>query len=331
MSTMKPVGTSTSPGSAAAVTTTERRRAAGPSRKLERRRRLIVLAFMSPWIIGFIAFVLYPMVASLYFSFTDYDLTRAPHWVGLHNYWLLFTQDPVFWQAVRNTAWMVVIAVPAKILFALALSLIIVRIRRGAGIYRTVAYLPSIVPMVAAALSFIYLLNPAGPLDRLLGAVGLPKPLWFADPQWSKPGLAIIMVWAAGNTMVILLAALLDVPTDLYEAADIDGAGSWTRFYRITVPTISPVLYFALLAGIIEGFQYFTQAYVASKAISGAGTLGAPQNSLMFYGTWLYQQGYAYFHMGYASALAWILFLALFAVTLVLIRSSRRWVHYSGG
>jgi multiple sugar transport system permease protein len=140
------------------------------------------------------------------------------------------------------------------------------------------------------------------------------------------------MIWAAGNTMVILLAALLDVPKDLYEAADLDGAGAWARFRRVTLPLISPVLYFALLTGIIEGFQYFTQAYVASKAISGnAQTLGAPQNSLMFYGTWLYQQGYSYFHMGYASALAWILFLALFAVTLVLIRTSRRWVHYSGG
>lgn len=322
------VGETSTPGRTARRANTAGR----GSQRLRRRRRLTVLAFMSPWIVGFLAFVLYPMISSLYFSFTTYDLTKPPKWVGLHNYWLLFTQDPVFWQSVRNTLWIICIGVPAKILFALAVALVIVRIRRGAGIYRTIAYLPAIVPMVAAGLSFVYLLNPSGPVNGILGAVGLGKPLWFGDPHWAKPGLAIIMIWAAGNTMVILLAALLDVPRDLYEAADIDGAGAWARFRRVTLPLISPVLYFALLTGIIEGFQYFTQAYVASKAISGnAQTLGAPQNSLMFYGTWLYQQGYSYFHMGYASALAWILFLALFAVTLVLIRTSRRWVHYSGG
>lgn len=295
------------------------------------RRRLTVLAFMSPWIIGFCAFVVYPMLASFYFSFTSYDLSGSPRWVGLSNYRLAFTDDPVFWTAVRNTFWMIGIAVPAKVLFALGVSMMLVRIRRGSGFYRTLVYLPAMVPMVAAGLSFTYLLNAAGPLNRLLDALNLPQPLWFNDPDWAKPGLTMIMIWAAGNTMVILLAALLNVPKHLYEAAELDGAGAVHRFGHVTLPMISPVLYFSLLIGIIEGFQYFTQAYVTSRAISADAVLGSPENSTMFFATWLYQQGYSYFQMGYASTLAWILFVALFVVTALLVRTSRRWVHYSGG
>lgn len=298
---------------------------------MDRRRRLTILAFMSPWIVGFCAFIVYPMLASLYFSFTSYDMSGPPRWVGFSNYRTALAGDPVFWRAVGNTAWMVAIAIPARILFALGVSLLLVRIKRGASIYRTIIYLPAMVPMVAAGLSFTYLLNANGPLNRFLGFLHLPQPLWFNDPSWAKPGLALIMVWAAGNTMVLLLAALLDVPRHLYEAAEIDGGGAWVRFRHVTLPMISPVLYFAVLMGVIEGFQYFTQAYVTSLAISADGILGSPENSTMFYGTWLYQQGYAYFNMGYASTLAWLLFLALFVVTLLLIRTSRRWVHYSGG
>lgn len=288
-----------------------------------------MVAFLSPWIIGFAAFIVYPMLASLYFSFTSYTLGSTPHWVGWANYRLVFTGDPVFWQSIRNTAWIICLAVPAKILFALGISMLLVRIRHGAGVYRALLYLPAIVPLVAAGLSFTYLLNADGPLNQLLGALGLPGPLWFSDPNWAKPGLGLIMIWAAGNTMIILLAALLDVPRDIYEAAAIDGARGWRTFRSVTLPMISPVLYFALLQGIIDGFQYFTQAYVISGS-DGEG-LGSPNNSTMFYGTWLYQQAYGYFHLGYASALAWILFIALSAVTLALIRVSRRWVYYAGG
>jgi multiple sugar transport system permease protein len=301
------------------------------SHSLRRRRRLTVLLFMSPWIIGFSAFIAYPMLASLYFSFTSYNLSGPAHWVGTSNYRLAFSGDPVFWKAVRNTVWMVCIAVPIKILFALGIAMLLVRVRRGSSIYRTVAYLPAIVPLVAAGLSFTYLLNSTGPLNRFLGFLHIPKPLWFTDPSWAKPGLALMMLWAAGNTMVILLSALLDVPRHLYEAAAIDGAGAVRQFRTVTIPLISPVLFFALLTGIIDGFQYFTQAYVIAKSISPDGVLGSPNNSTMFYGTWLYQQGYSYFNMGYAAALSWLLFLAIFVVTVVLIRTSRRWVYYSGG
>lgn len=295
------------------------------------RRRLTVLAFMSPWIVGFTAFIIYPMLASLYFSFTRYDLSGPPRWIGLANYQMAFSTDPRFWTSVGNTAWMVLIAIPAKLLYALGVGLLLVRIRRGAGFYRTIIYLPAIVPMVAAGLAFTYLLNADGPLNRFLGLFGLPQPLWFTDPDYAKPGLSLIMLWAAGNTVVILLAALLDVPKQLYEAATIDGARSWSRFVHVTVPMISPVLYFALLTGIIEGFQYFTQAYVMAHAVSpDSTTLGTPEGSTLFYGTWLYQQGYQYFNMGYAAALSWLLFIAIFVVTILLIRAQRRWVHYSG-
>ncbi|WP_028934577.1 carbohydrate ABC transporter permease [Pseudonocardia spinosispora] len=295
------------------------------------RRRLTVLAFLSPWLLGFAAFIGYPMLASLYFSFTSYTLGSAPHWVGLANYRLIFAGDPVFWQSMRNTAWIIGIAVPAKILFALGISVLLVRVRHGLGVYRALLYLPAIVPLVAAGLSFTYLLNADGPLNRLLGALGLGQPLWFSDPNWAKPGLGLLLLWASGNTMIILFAALLDVPRDIYEAATIDGARGWRTFRSVTLPSISPVLYFALLQGVIDGFQYFTQAYVVATSVSADAVLGSPNDSTMFYGTWLYQQAYTYFHLGYASALAWILFVVLSAVTLVLIRVSRRWVYYAGG
>jgi len=293
------------------------------------RRRLTVLAFLSPWLIGFCVFIAYPMLATLYFSFTNYNLANSHDWVGLRNYRIAFTEDPVFWLAIRNTLWIVCIAVPAKVLFGLGIGLVLVRVRRGAGIYRAIIYLPAIVPLVAASLSFIYVLNGSGPLNTLLHRLHIPQPLWFTDPNWAKPGLGLLMVWAVGNTMVILLAALLDVPQHLYEAAEMDGAGGFRKFTTITLPMISPVLLFCLITGVIDGFQYFTQAYVVAKSIDIDGVLGAPANSTMFYGTWLYQQGYGYFHMGYASALAWILFVVLLIVTAVFLRTSRRWVHYS--
>jgi multiple sugar transport system permease protein len=195
-------------------------------------------------------------------------------------------------------------------------------------VYRTIFFLPTMVPVVAAALGFKFLLNPAGPIDSFLKLVHAPRPLWFQDPTWAKPGLVLLGLWGVGNVMIIFLAALLDVPRQLYEAADIEGANPWQRFRHVTLPMMSPVVFFALVTGVIYGFQYFTEAYIAS---GGQGSLGNPQGSLLFYPTWLYQQGFSYFHMGYASALAWVLFVITMACTLVLIRTSRRWVHYQGG
>jgi multiple sugar transport system permease protein len=291
----------------------------------------MVLLFMSPWIIGFFAFYLYPMVATLYFSFTHYDLLSQPIWVGFDNYRYMFTQDPFFWQAVRNTLWIVVIGVPVQIVFALSIAWVLTRPKRGVGVYRTIFFLPYMVPVVAASLGFVFLLNPSGPVNRILGALHLPQPLWFQDPRFAKPALVLLSLWAVGDLMIIFLAGLLDVPAHLYEAADIEGASGWQKFRHITLPTISPVLFFALLIGVIGGLQYFTQGYIASAATSTGNQLGDPQGSLLFYTIWLYQQGFSSFHMGYASALAWVLFLATLGCTALLIKGSNRWVHYQGG
>jgi multiple sugar transport system permease protein len=309
--------------------TAERRRNRGRSAW---RRQWVALAFMSPWIIGFCAFYLYPMVSSLYFSFTKYSILEQPQWVGLSNYRFMFTSDPLFWVSVKNTLWLIVFLVPLQVVFAIAIAMVLTRVRRGLPFYRTVFFLPTMVPLVAVALGFVYLLNPAGPVNRILGLLHLPQPLWFVDPRFTKPGLLILGSWIIGQTMIIFLAALLDVPKQLYEAADIEGAGPWQRFRHVTLPMISPVIFFSVLIGMIQGFQYFTEAFVISKSGDQANhVVGYPQDSLLFYSSHLYQQGFESFHMGYASALSWVMFVVIMACTVVLIRSSRRWVHYQGG
>ena len=283
---------------------------------------------MSPWIIGFVVFYVYPMLATLYFSFTHYDILSTPKWVGLSNYRFMFTSDPNFWESLKNTVWMILVATPIQVVFAIGTAMVLTRPRRGVGTYRTIFFLPTMVPVVAATLGFVFILNPAGPIDHILALLHAPRPLWFQDPRWAKPGLVLLGLWGIGNTMIIFLASLLDVPRQLYEAADIEGASAWQRFRYITLPMISPVIFFAAVTGVIYGFQYFTEGFVAA---GGAQSLGTPQGSLLFYPIWLYQQGFQYFHMGYASALAWMLFLITMLCTVVLIKSSRRWVHYQGG
>jgi len=301
------------------------------------RRYSTVLLFMSPWIIGFSAFILYPMVSSLYFSFTNYDMLRAPVPVGLSNYRFMFTGDPQFWLAIRNTVWIVVVGVPLRIVFGIVTAMLLTRPRRGVKVYRTIYFLPTMAPPVAAALAFVYVLNPTvGPVNQFLVRLGMKNPpLWFYGPGSSKWGLVILGLWGVGDAMIIFLAGLLDVPRQLYEAADIEGAGPWQKFRYVTLPMISPVIFFNLVIGIINGFQFFTQAYVASAATSGvrnaALSLGYPEGSMLFYSVYLYRQGFNYFRMGYASAMAWVLFLITMACTLVLMRTSRRWVHYGGG
>jgi multiple sugar transport system permease protein len=271
------------------------------------------------------------MVSSLYFSFTKYDILSEPKWVGLANYRFMFTSDPLFWVAIRNTLWIIAVMVPLQVLFGILTATVLTRVRRGLPFYRTVFFLPTMVPLVAAALGFIYLLNPAGPLNRILHLLHLPEPLWFVDPRWTKPGLTLIGLWGIGQVMIIFLASLLDVPRQLYEAAELEGARPWQVFRHVTLPMISPVIFFSVLIGMIQGFQYFTQAFVISKAGDRTNEVGYPQDSLLFYTSRLYQQGFEGFHMGYAAALSWVMFLVIMACTVVVIRSSRRWVHYQGG
>ena len=242
------------------------------------RRRGIVLAFMSPWLVGFTVFFGYPLVMSAYLSFTHYDLLSPPRWVGLDNYRFMFETDQQVWPAVKNTLWFIAIAVPLQVLFALGIAVMLSRARRGIGVFRTVFYLPALAPPVAATLGFVYLLNPAtGPVNTILGKFGIQGPLWFDSPQWSKPSLTLLAIWGVGNTMIIFLAAVIDVPKHLYESAELDGAGPFSRLRFVTLPTISPVILFAVVIGVIEGLQYFTQAYVAASVAGGSATYSAEQ------------------------------------------------------
>lgn len=287
--------------------------------------------FLTPWLAGVVIFFAYPLAATVYFSFTDYTMLDQPHFVGLRNYVYLFTQDPHVWQAVRNTGWFLAVMVPAQVLFALGCALVLTRIKRGAGFYRTVFYLPSLAPPVAATVAFVFLFDPAtGPVNGVLGWFGVDGPLWFSDPSWSKPALVTLALWGSGNVMVILLAALLDVPRELHEAASIDGASSAQAFRNVTLPSIAPVLLFSVVTGMIQALQYFTQAVVAGSVASGSADItasaqapGFPDGSTLTFPYWLYVQGFQRFNMGYACSLAVLLFVVSLGFTAVMLRRAR--------
>jgi multiple sugar transport system permease protein len=321
----------------AAPVATRRRRA---KRRAAWRRRGTVALFLAPWLIGFGVFFGYPIVMSAYYSFFHYDLLNPPRWVGLANYRYMFGSDPEIWPAIRNTLWLIAVLVPLQVAFAWGIALMLSRARRGAGFFRTVFYLPSLVPPVAATLAFVYVFNPAtGPVNTILDKLGIAGPLWFNDPKWAKPSLTLLALWAIGNTMIIFLAAILDVPKHLDESAQLDGAGPLQRIRYVMLPSISPVILFAVVLGIIQALQYFTQAYVAANVAAGqasqAGSestleLGYPEGSTLFYPVLLYYHGFRFFDMGYACAMAMLLLGVAFLITLLIIRNSRRWVHYAG-
>jgi multiple sugar transport system permease protein len=303
------------------------------------RRRGLVLGLMSPWLAGFTIFFGYPLVMSAYLSFTHYNLLSRAKWVGFGNYRYLLHTDPQVGVAIRNSLWFIAIAVPLQVLFAFGIALMLARARRGHGFFRTIFYLPALAPPVAATLGFVYLLNPAtGPVNTLLAHVGINGPLWFLSPAWSKPSLTLLSIWGVGNTMIIFLAAVLDVPKHLYESAELDGAGPLQRLRWVTLPTVSPVILFSVVLGVIQGLQYFTQAYVAANIAAGQASqagdtvnnLGYPQDSTLFYPVLLYQHGFVNFNMGYASALAMLLLGVAFVVVALILVNSRRWVHYAG-
>jgi multiple sugar transport system permease protein len=323
--------------SAPALPALDRRRA---RRRAAWRRRRLVLALMSPWIAGFCVFVAYPLVMSAYLSLHSYDLLNPPRWVGFANYRYMFGTDEQIWPAVRNTLWIIGVGVPLQVVFAIGIAIVLTRAKAGVGFFRTVFYLPALAPPVAATLGFVYLLNPAtGPVNIVLGKLGIEGPLWFNDPAWAKPSLVLLGLWGVGTTMVIFLAAVLDVPRHLYESAALDGAGPLKRFRWVTLPSISPVILFAVVLGVIQGLQYFTQAYVAYTVAAGqasqaGGTstleLGYPEGSTLFYPILLYYHGFRFFNMGYASAMAMLMLGVAFLLTLIIVRNSRRWVHYGG-
>jgi multiple sugar transport system permease protein len=295
---------------------------------------------MAPWAIGFSVFFGYPLVMSVYLSFTHYDLLSSPKWIGWANYKYLFTQDPQVGPAVKNTLWLIGIMVPLQVIFAFGVALMLARAKTGVGFFRTIFYLPALAPPVAATMAFVYLLNPAtGPVNIILGHLGINGPLWFQSPQWSKPSLTLLSLWGIGTIMIIFLAAILDAPRQLYESAELDGAGPLQRLRWVTLPTISPVILFSVVISVIAAMQYFTQAYVAANIASGQASqagdqtvnnLGYPEGSTLFYPVLLYQHGFQFFNMGYASALSVLLLIVAFTITVLIIRNSRRWVHYAG-
>lgn len=294
-------------------------------------RRLTVLCFMAPWIIGLSVFFIYPLMATVYYSLTNFDLINNPEWTGFSNYTHMFTKDPLLWEAIGNTLWLTAAITIGRVAFGLMTAMVLVRIKRGAGLFRTIFYLPALVPPVAAALAFVFILNPAtGPLNQVLDLLGIEGPLWFKDPAFAKPALTVMALWTSGTIMVILLASLLDVPGELYEAASLDGAGRWKQFIYITLPAIVPVLMFAVVNSIIVGLQFFTEAMVAGQVASGntsstgtSGSLGYPDNSTLTFPMWLYEQAFRQYHMGYASAMAIALFMASAVFTVVLVRQMR--------
>ncbi|MDQ1744290.1 MAG: multiple sugar transport system permease protein, partial [Pseudonocardiales bacterium] len=302
-------------------------RAPGRSRRNWREIRA-AYGFLSPWLIGFAVFTALPMVISLYLSFTDYDQINAPDYVGAENYRQLIS-DPKVALALRNTLLYAVMYVPTAMAVALALAMVLDRVGRAAGFFRTVFYLPVMTPTVAAAALFLLLLNgQQGLINRSLALIGIAGPNWTTDSAWIKPGLALTMLWGLGGTVVIYLAALQQVPKELYEAAQLDGAGSLARFRRITLPMISGSLFFTMIVLTINSLQMFDQAY--TMFFGGQQNSTYANDAALFYVIYLFQQAFGVLHMGYASALAWLLFAIIIAITAVQVRLSQRFVHYEG-
>ncbi|WP_424215002.1 carbohydrate ABC transporter permease [Streptomyces sp. BI20] len=298
------------------------------ARARRRRARLRTAAFLAPWLIGCALFFAYPLLSTVYFSFTKYDGFREPVFNGLDNWTYVLTQYPMFWPAVRNTLWLVAVVVVCRVAFGLGVGLLAVKVKTGKGLFRTFFYLPYLAPPVAATLSFVFLLNPGtGPVNTLLDTLGLPQPGWFTDPAWSKPALTILAVWGVGDLMVIFMAALLDVPREQYEAAELDGAGRWARFRHITLPGISPIVLFAVVTGVIQAMQYYVQPLVAGKVaagvIGGSGQQfepGYPDKSTLTLPQAIYNLGFQRFDYGSASVMALILFALCMAFTALLMR-----------
>ncbi len=294
-------------------------------------RNLWGLAFSVPWIVGFLWLTLIPTIQSAYYSFTDYSITKGGKWVGWKNYIYLFTKDRLFSKAVTNTLYITFIGLAATLVTALIIALLLNTKIRFRPIFRTIFYIPSILPTVASSLVWMWLLNSKyGLINSMLNALGIGSVNWLGDANWTKPALIMMGTWGCGNVMIIFLAALGDVPISLYEAAEIDGAGSMSKFRHITLPSLSPTILFQLITGIISGFQYFTQAYIISNAGGAEQRTFGPENSMLFYAGYMYNRGFGQFQMGLACAMAWLLFLLAAIVTAVILKSSRHWVYYGG-
>lgn len=300
-------------------------RIVGASTPAQTRKALWGYLFGLPWIIGLIVFILGPILASFVLSFTEYDVMSPPKFVGFANYGKAFLHDDLFWPSIGRTFIYALGVVPLGIIGSLALASFLNRKVRGVSLFRTLYFLPSLTPAVALALLWTWLFDPTvGPINVALASVGIPGPGWLTDAHWALPSLVIISLWASvgGNTMLIFLAGLKGVPPELHDAAEIDGAGRWARFWHVTLPMISPTLLFNLILGVIGALKVFTISFVA--------TSGGPSYATWFFALHIYQQAFSYFQMGYGSALAWIFLVMLLAFTYLQLTYSRRWVYYAG-
>jgi multiple sugar transport system permease protein len=290
--------------------------------RLARAEAIAGYLFILPWLLGFVCFLAGPMLASLYFSLTDYELVKPPRWAGLANY-AQALHDPLVGQSLKVSAVYSLVVVPLGLVFSFLTALLLNQKVRGLSLFRSIFYLPVLIPAAVSSVLFGWLFNPQfGLVNEALALVGIQGPLWLASTKWALPTLMILHLWTIGGPMLIYLAGFQGIPSDLYEAAAIDGAGAWRRFTRVTIPMMTPVIFFNLIMGLIGSFQAFTTSFVL--------TAGGPVNTTLFYVLYLYQNAFQNFRMGYASALAWILFAVILALSLLVLRSSAAWVYYEG-
>lgn len=299
-----------------------------PRRRLSPQARNTIngLIFAAPWLLGITMFWIYPILASAYYSFTKFNAVQNPQWIGVANYVQLFTRDPDFWLAVYNTFYFAVVSIPLAILLSFGLAMMLNAKIRFQVVYRTIYFLPTLVPEVALALVWVYLFTPGtGIINVPFDWLGIRGPCWLTCPEWSRPTIVLLALWIIGQQVVLYLAGLQDVPQDLYDAADVDGANLWHKFRNVTVPMMTPVVFFHLVTSVIGALQFFTVPFIMT------GGTGFPAGTTLFYSIYLYKNAFQYFNMGYASAMAWLLFVVTLVITLVIFRSSRLWVFYAGG
>ena len=284
------------------------------------------ILFASPWLIGVSVFWIYPTLASAYYSLNKFNAVQAPQWLGFANYVQLFTDDPDFIQAIVNTLYFAGVSIPLAILLAFGLAMLLNARIHFQTVYRTIYFLPTLVPEVALALVWVYLFTPVTGLVNLpFDWLGLKGLCWLTCTQWAMPTLILLALWIIGQQIILYLAGLQDVPQDLYDAADVDGANFWRKLRNVTIPMMTPVIFFHLVTSVIGALQFFAIPYVMT------GGTGFPGGSTMFYSIYLYKNAFHYFEMGYASAMAWLLFLITLGITLIIFRSARLWVFYAGG
>ncbi len=289
----------------------------------QRRNQIVGLLFISPWLLGFLIWTLYPLISSLYYSLTRYDLLRPPVFIGLQNFREIFTTDPIFGTVTYNTLYYVGLSAPFGVVGAFLMASLLNTEIRGRSFWRAIFFFPAIIPAFVTAMVWQFLVNVQyGAINGTLQGLGLPIIPFIANPDFAKPTLILIHIWAQGNAIVIFLATLQDVPRSLYEAATVDGANAWNKFWNVTVPMTTPVILFNLVIGLIYGFQNFTLPWLLTQ--------GGPNNSTELYTIFLYRNAFQYLRMGKASALAWILFVVIVIFTVLLFRSSNRWVFYGG-